>query len=35
MFTLMEKEVYNKMLKYVGFDGGDAIFAPGNKRIWL
>jgi hypothetical protein len=25
----MEEEIYSKMLHYVGFDGGDAIFVPG------
>ena len=29
VFTLMEAEVYQKMLGLVGFDGGEAIFVPG------
>lgn len=29
VFTLMEKEVYNKMLNLIGFNGGEAIFVPG------
>nr|BBK07882.1 cysteine sulfinic acid decarboxylase [Phreagena okutanii] len=31
VFTLMEKEIYNKMLHLIGFDGGDAIFVPGGS----
>ncbi|XP_045164720.1 cysteine sulfinic acid decarboxylase-like [Mercenaria mercenaria] len=31
VFTLMEEEVYKKMLHYIGFDGGDAIFVPGGS----
>ncbi|XP_053374603.1 cysteine sulfinic acid decarboxylase-like isoform X2 [Mercenaria mercenaria] len=31
VFTLMEKEIYSKMLHYIGFDGGDAIFVPGGS----
>ncbi|XP_060554593.1 acidic amino acid decarboxylase GADL1-like, partial [Ruditapes philippinarum] len=31
VFTLMEDEIYSKMLHYVGFDGGDAIFVPGGS----
>ena len=29
VFTLMEREIFNKMLGYIGFDGGEAIFVPG------
>ncbi|KAL4222952.1 hypothetical protein ACF0H5_018993 [Mactra antiquata] len=31
VFTLMEKEIYKKMLGLIGFDGGDAIFVPGGS----
>lgn len=31
----MEKEVYAKMLKCIGFTNGEAIFAPGRKASGL
>ncbi|KAH3830138.1 hypothetical protein DPMN_103376 [Dreissena polymorpha] len=31
VFTLMEREIYNKMLAFIGFENGDAIFAPGGS----
>ncbi|XP_052795387.1 cysteine sulfinic acid decarboxylase-like [Mya arenaria] len=31
VFTIMEREIYTKMLGLAGFRGGDAIFAPGGS----
>ncbi|XP_052769309.1 cysteine sulfinic acid decarboxylase-like isoform X2 [Mya arenaria] len=31
VFTLLEKEIFNKMLGLIGFQGGDAIFVPGGS----
>jgi len=31
VFNIMEKEVLNKMMSYIGFPNGDAIFCPGGS----
>jgi len=33
VFTLMEREVYAKMLSFIDFNDGDAIFAPGKQPL--
>lgn len=34
VFTLMEETVLERMRSFIGWDDGDAIFAPGKLYIW-